>query len=170
MDGADHRGRPTRLLANAAGLTWIDPRHVLFSEIQPGKLVHMGLVTSTEDRRDARQIYLPAHERAMAHYSYLSPDRAWILVVEMGPMGTFDRCRLLPFDGSSSGRQVGPNGRVPRRGVVSRPAVDVLHRGVDGPSHLWRQRFPDGAVRNCSRPAASPRRKGWRLRQTGNRW
>ena len=122
-------GTPTRLLANAAGLSWIDPRHVLFSEIQPESTIHMGLVTATSDRRDARHIYLPAHERSMAHFSYLSPDRAWVLVVEMGPMGTFGPCRLLPFDGSSSGRKVGPAGGMPRRGVVSRPALDVLHRG-----------------------------------------
>ena len=137
-------GTPTRLLANAAGLTWIDPRHVLFSEIQQGKLVHMGLVTSTEDRRDARQIYLPAHQRAMAHYSYLSPDRAWLLVVEMGPMGTFDRCRLLPFDGSSSGREVGPNGACHAAAWSPDQRWMYFTAEVDGPSHLWRQRFPDG--------------------------
>jgi eukaryotic-like serine/threonine-protein kinase len=137
-------GVPTRLLANAAGLTWIDPRHVLFSEIQPGKLVHMGLVTATEDRRDARQVYLPTHQRAMAHYSYLSPDRAWLLVVEMGPTGTFDRCRLLPFDGSSSGRQVGPNGACHAAAWSPDQRWMYFTAEVDGPSHLWRQRFPDG--------------------------
>ena len=137
-------GTPARLLANAAGLSWIDPRHVLFSEIQPGRLVHMGLVTSTEDRRDARQIYLPAHQRAMAHYSYLSPDRAWLLVVEMGPMGTFDQCRLLPFDGGSSGRQVGPNGACHAAAWSPDQRWMYFTAEVDGPSHLWRQRFPDG--------------------------
>ena len=137
-------GTPTRLLANAAGLSWIDSRHVLFSEIQPGRPVHMGLVTAAEDRRNARQIYLPAHQRAMAHFSYPSPDRAWLLVVEMGPMGTFDRCRLLPFDGSSSGRQVGPNGACHAAAWSPDQRWMYFTAEVDGPSHLWRQRFPDG--------------------------
>jgi Tol biopolymer transport system component/tRNA A-37 threonylcarbamoyl transferase component Bud32 len=138
-------GTPSRLLANAAGLSWIDPRHVLFSEVRPGTTLHMGLVTATEDRRDARHIYLPAHERAMAHFSYLSPDRAWLLVVEMGPMGTFDRCRLLPFDGSSSGRQVGPTGSCHAAAWSPDQRWMYFTAEVDGPSHLWRQRFPDGA-------------------------
>jgi Tol biopolymer transport system component len=137
-------GTPTRLLANAAGLSWIDPRHVLFSEVQPGRSVHMGLVTATEDRRDARPIYLPAHQRAMAHFSYPSPDRAWLLVVEMGPMGTFERCRLLPFDGSSSGRQVGPTGTCHAAAWSPDQRWMYFTAEVDGASHLWRQRFPDG--------------------------
>ncbi len=137
-------GTPVRLLANAAGLSWVDPRHVLFSEIRPGTMVHMGLVTATEDRRDARHIYLPTHERAMAHFSYVSPDRASVLVVEMGPMGTFDRCRLIPFDGSSTGRQVGPSGAC--RAAAWSPDQRWMYFTVevDGRSHLWRQRFPDG--------------------------
>jgi Tol biopolymer transport system component len=137
-------GTPTRLLPNAAGLSWIDPRHVLFSEIQTGATVHMGLVTATEDRRDARQIYLPAHERGMAHFSYPSPDRAWLLVVEMGPMGTFERCRLLPFDGSSAGRQVGPAGSCHAAAWSPDQRWMYFTAMVDGLSHLWRQRFPEG--------------------------
>ena len=139
-------GTPTRLLANAAGLSWIDPRHVLFSEIQPDRSVHMGLITATEDRRDARRIYLPTHQRGMAHFSYPSPDRAWLLVVEMGPMGTFDRCRLLPFDGSSSGRQVGPTGACHAAAWSPDQRWMYFTAEVDGPSHLWRQRFPDGVA------------------------
>ena len=137
-------GTPTRLLANAAGLSWIGPRNVLFSEIQPGTTVHMGLVTATEDRRDARQIYLPAHTRAMAHFSYLSPDRAWLLVVEMGPTGAFHECRLIPFDGSSAGRQIGPAGSC--RAAAWSPDQRWMYFSVevDGLSRLWRQRFPDG--------------------------
>ena len=148
-------GTPTRLLANAAGLSWIDSRHVLFSEIQPGKTVHMGLVTSTEDRREARQIYLPAHERAMAHLSYLSPDRAWLLVVEMGPMGTWERCRLVPFDGSSTGRQVGPTGACHAAAWSPDQRWMYFAAEMDGLSHLWRQRFPDGVPESVtSGPAA----------------
>lgn len=139
-------GTPVRLLANAAGLSWLDPRHVLFSEIQSGATVHMGLVTATADRRDARPIYLPAHERGMAHFSFPSPDRAWLLVVEMGPLGTFDRCRLLPFDGSSPGLQVGPAGACEAAAWSRDQRWMYFTAEVDGRSHLWRQRFPDGVV------------------------
>jgi Tol biopolymer transport system component len=137
-------GTPTRLLANAAGLSWIDPRHVLFSEIQPGTVVHMGLVTATEDRRDARPVYLPGHERAMAHFSYLSPDRAWVLVVEMGRMETFESCRLVPFDGSSPAREVGPRGACTAAAWSPDGRWMYFAANVDGLSHLWRQRFPNG--------------------------
>jgi eukaryotic-like serine/threonine-protein kinase len=148
-------GTPTRLLANASGLSWIDPRHVLFSEVQPGKTVHMGLVTSTEDRREARQIYLPVHERAMAHFSYLSPDRAWLLVVEMGPMGTWERCRLLPFGGSSTGRQIGPSGACHSAAWSLDQRWMYFSAQVDGLSHLWRQRFPDGVPESVTSGAAA---------------
>ena len=137
-------GTPTRLLPNAAGLSWIDPHHVLFSEIQSGTPVHMGLVTATEDRREARQIYLPEHQRAMAHFSYLSPDRAWLLVVEMGKLGTFERCRLLPFDGSSTGTQVGPPGACLFAAWSRDGRWMYFSAEVQGTSHLWRQRFPNG--------------------------
>ena len=61
-------GVPKLLLSNAAGLTWLDQRRVLFSEIRTG--FHMGIVTATENRAEYRKIYFPRHERAMAHYSY----------------------------------------------------------------------------------------------------
>ena len=137
-------GTPTRLLPNAAGLSWIDPHHVLFSEIQTGTPVHMGLVTATEDRREARQIYLPEHQRAMAHFSYLSPNRAWLLIVEMGKLGTFERCRLLPFDGSSTGTQVGPPGGCISAAWSRDGRWMYFSAEVQGTGHLWRQRFPDG--------------------------
>src|SRR5262249_35432054 len=66
-------GEPTRLLPNASGLTWLGEHRVLFSEIRTG--LHMGIVTATEGRAESRDIYFPSHERAMAHFSYASPDR-----------------------------------------------------------------------------------------------
>ena len=102
-------GEPSRLLPNASGLTWITDRHVLFSEIKTG--LHMGIVTATEGRADAREVYFQPNEHAMAHYSYASPNRQLVLVVEMLGTHAFDQpCRLIPFDGSSAGRQVGPRG------------------------------------------------------------
>ena len=138
-------GQPTRMLPNAAALTWIDDRHVLFSEILPNSTINMALTTSTQNRADARRVYVPAHERGMAHYSYVSPDRASVLVVEMEATGAWAPCRLLPFDGSSTGRQVGPAGEC--RSAAWSPDGRWMYFSavVDGVSHIWRQRFPNGA-------------------------
>ena len=138
-------GQPTRMLPNAAALTWIDDRHILFSEILPNSTIHMALKTSTQNRADARSVYVPAHERGMAHYSYISPDRASVLVVEMTATGAWGPCRLVPFDGSSAGRQVGPAGEC--RSAAWSPDGRWMYFSalVDGVSHLWRQRFPNGA-------------------------
>ncbi len=76
-------------LPNSAGLSWLDDGHLLFSQIKTG--IHMGVVTSKPDRSDFREIYFPAHERGMVHYSYLSPDKKWVLLVEM-----IDEFRSLP--------------------------------------------------------------------------
>jgi DNA-binding winged helix-turn-helix (wHTH) protein/Tol biopolymer transport system component len=135
-------GESRILLSNAAGLTWLDGEHVLFSEIKTG--LHMGLVTATVTRSELRDIYLPEHQRGMAHYSYLSPDRKMILVVEMGPTGAWARCRLVPFDGSSSGAEVGPSGAC--RSAAWSPDGKWMYFSaiVNGSSHLWRQPFPNG--------------------------
>jgi Tol biopolymer transport system component/DNA-binding winged helix-turn-helix (wHTH) protein len=130
------------LVANAAGLTWLDNRHALFSEIKSG--LHMGLVTATTSRLDVRDVYVPRHERGMAHYASASPDRSRVLVVEMGPTGRWERCRLVPFDGSSAGSPVGPDG--PCTSAAWSPDGSWMYftARVQGASHLWRQRFPHG--------------------------
>ena len=94
-------------LANAAGLVWRDKRRLLFSEIK-GKGLHMAIVEAEESRAGARDVYVPASERGMAHRSYPSPDGRWVLVVEMD--GPWLPCRLVPMDGSSAGQRVGPPG------------------------------------------------------------
>jgi serine/threonine protein kinase len=136
-------GEPTRMLPNAAGLIWIDDQHVLFSEIK-GTGLHMGIVTATVSRSAQREIYFPEHERAMAHYSYLSPDRQWVLISEMDRTATFQPCRLTPFDGSSPGRQVGPQGACTATAWSPDGTWMYFSATVGGASHLWRQRFPDG--------------------------
>ena len=148
-------GPPTRLLPNASGLTWIDNRHVLFSEIMTG--LHMGIVTAGEDREQERAIYFPAHERAMAHYSHVSPDGHWVLVVEMDRTAAWVQCRLVPTDGRSEGKGVGPPGRclsaawspdgkwmyfAAETGFSSSGEYGWI--GLSG-SHLWRQAFSGGA-------------------------
>jgi serine/threonine protein kinase/Tol biopolymer transport system component len=138
-------GQPVRLLPNASGLTWIADHLVLFSEIKSG--FHMGIVTSTDSRAASREIYIHPDEHAMAHYSYLSPDRRSVLVVEMTGVHAFTQpCRLVPFDGSSAGRQVGPQGTCLSAAWSPDGRWMYFAALVGGTSHLWRQRFPDGAA------------------------
>jgi Tol biopolymer transport system component len=142
-------GLPTRLLPNASGLTWITDHLVLFSEIKTG--LHMGIVTATEGRADSREIYIQPNENAMAHYSYASPDRQSVLVVEMTGAHAFTQpCRLVPFDGSSAGRQVGPQGAC--TSAAWSPDGKWMYFGatVGGSMHLWRQKFPDGAPKQIT--------------------
>jgi serine/threonine protein kinase/Tol biopolymer transport system component len=137
-------GQPTRFLPNASGLTWIDDHRVLFSEIKTG--LHMGIVTATDNRADVRDIYIQPDEHAMAHYSYASPDRKWILVVEMSGDHAFTQpCRLVPFDGKSAGREVGPRGTCVSAAWSPDGRWMYFNAVVGGSSHLWRQTFPDGA-------------------------
>jgi len=137
-------GQPVRLLPNASGLTWIADHQVLFSEIKSG--LHMGIVTATDSRAAWREIYFDPDEHAMAHYSYLSPDRQSVLVVEMTGAHAFTQpCRLVSFDGSSAGRQVGPRGTCLSAAWSPDGRWMYFAVVVGGASHLWRQRFPDGA-------------------------
>ncbi len=135
-------GTSTRLMRNAAGMRWIGNGRILFSEVMIGSLLHMGIVTSQESRADERQIYFPDHERAMAHYSYLSPDQKSILAVEMDP--TWLPCRLLPMEKTSLGRQVGPSGSCTSAAWSPDGKWMYFVAVVNGASHIWRQKFPDG--------------------------
>jgi Tol biopolymer transport system component len=137
-------GQPTRLLPNATGLTWITDRRILFAEIKTA--LHMGIVTATESRAERREIYFPPNERAMAHYAYASPDGKWVLIVEMDQSHAFHQpCRLVPFDGSSAGRQVGPRGTCTATAWSPNGKWMYFGATIAGSSHLWRQKFPDGA-------------------------
>jgi eukaryotic-like serine/threonine-protein kinase len=127
-------------LPNSAGLSWMDDGHLLFSQIKSG--IHMGIVTSKADRSDLREIYFPAHERGMAHYSYLSPDKKWVLLAEM--ISKFLPCRVVPFSSGSPGRQVGPDGACLSAAWSPDGQWMYMTVLVAGQSHLWRQRFPDG--------------------------
>ena len=138
-------GQPTRFLPNASGLTWMPDKRVLFSEVMNGTSLHMGIVTATEGRTESREIYFPPHQNAMAHYSYASPDLKSVLVVEMDQSHAFGKpCRLLPFDGSSAGRPIGPQGTC--TAAAWSPDGKWMYFGarVGGKAHLWRQKFPDG--------------------------
>jgi serine/threonine protein kinase len=137
------RGEPRSWLRNASGLSWVGHDRILFSEISRGR--HMGIVTSTESRTDSRELYFPEHEDGMAHRSSRSPDGKWVLVVEMNEGGVFTPCRLIPDEGGSAGRLVGP---APSRctGAAWHPAGMWMYFAADAGDgfHVWRQRFPDG--------------------------
>ena len=135
-------GEPTRLVRGASGLMWLDAGHVMYSEFKPPG-PHMGIVTSTPTRTGRREIYFPLHERGMAHYSYASPDRRWLLTVEMDARGQFAQCRLVSFEGGL-GRDVGPQGSCTSAGWSPDGRLMYFAVEANGYSHLWRQSFPDG--------------------------
>ncbi len=131
------------LLKNAAGLTWLDQHQLLFSRTRSGQ--HMGIVTGTmTPREDFRELYYPAHERAMAHYSNASPDRKSALVVEMDEQGRWASCQLISLDGSSQARPIGPHGECVSAGFSLDGSWMSFTAVVEGQEHLWRQRFPNG--------------------------
>jgi Tol biopolymer transport system component/tRNA A-37 threonylcarbamoyl transferase component Bud32 len=137
-------GEPRLWLPNASGLVWITKSKLLFSEIKNG-FFHMASVTAEESRASSRDIYLPPHERAMAHRSYASPDRRSVLIVEMNASGGFGPCRLAPFDGKSPAKPMGPPDAACHFGAWS-PDGQWMYfsSNAGGMFHTWRQSFPDG--------------------------
>ncbi|SPF54718.1 Serine/threonine protein kinase (fragment) [Candidatus Sulfopaludibacter sp. SbA4] len=167
-------GEPQLWLKNVSGLVWTGPHQLMFSEIKRG--VHMGLVTAADNRMGARDIYLPGPEPNMAHRSYLSPDRKWVLLVEMDEDHLWEPCRVVPADGSSQGRKVGPPGGGCTAGAWTPDGKWIyLTSNAVGANHIWRQRFPGGG-RNWSlldrrkrkalpwRRMAVPSSRRWRCR------
>jgi DNA-binding winged helix-turn-helix (wHTH) protein/Tol biopolymer transport system component len=136
-------GESHLLLKNAAGLVWLDQHQLLYSQIRTG--IHLGVVTSTDTRANLREIYFPAHERGMAHYTYPSPDHHWALVVEMDGNGDWAPCRLISLDGRSPTRSVGPTGACTSAGWSPDGSWMYFAASVGEGGHLWRQRFPEGS-------------------------
>ncbi len=134
-------GKPERWLPNASGLVWTDPQHVMFSAIKSGE--HMAIVASNESRGESHEIYVPLHERGMAHRSYLSPDGKWVLVTEMDN-GEWLPCRVVPSNGGP-GKQVGLTG-APCTNAAWSPDGKWMYLSLHEKDnfHIWRQRFPDG--------------------------
>ena len=135
-------GEPRLMFPNTEGLTWIDSGHLLFSEFVSG--IHMAVVTSISTRDQIRNVYVPPRERGMAHFSALSPNHKWVLLAEMDNGGWLP-CRLVPFDGSSAGNPVGPQGAACTYVAWSPDqAWMYFNSNAGGRFHIWRQRFPDG--------------------------
>jgi serine/threonine protein kinase/Tol biopolymer transport system component len=144
-------GQPQRLLTNAEGLTWIGAQQsgtaraprVLFSELT-GRGAQMSIVSSTESRAELRRIYDPPPNDGMAHRSFLSPDGQWVLIVEMD-IRSWLPCRLMPFDGRSPGKPVGPIPGQCSNAAWSPDGRWMYFTATTGSGvHTWRQRFPDG--------------------------
>jgi serine/threonine protein kinase len=140
-------GEPAPMLANAEGLSWVhtgvQPSRVMYSA-RTGQGIHMGIFTATASRSEQRTVYLPADISGMAHRSFPSPDGKSVLVVEMNASGWLP-CRMVPFDGSSAGRRVGP---APAQCTDAAWSPDgkwmYFAANTGGGYHIWRQRFPDG--------------------------
>jgi Tol biopolymer transport system component len=105
----------------------------------------MAVVTATQSRTEERDVYVPATQEGMAHRSYLSPDQKWVLVAaEMDMVGN-KPCRLVPFDGSSAGRIVGPKDSECSSAAWSMNGKWMFFSAATNHGfHLWRQKFPDG--------------------------
>ena len=132
------------LLPNASGLSWIDERHLLFSEVDAG--LHMRIVTANEDRGDLRVVYSPPGEGSMAHLSRLSPDHKTLFIDREMDLNGWLPCRMMPFDGSKPPVVVGPPDGQCQNGAWS-PDGNWIYMTIVSAAghHLFRQHFPDGA-------------------------
>jgi DNA-binding winged helix-turn-helix (wHTH) protein/Tol biopolymer transport system component len=135
-------GEPRLMFKNAAGLVWLDPQRILFSQAPTG--IHLGVVKASVARGDVENLYSPAHERGMAHYSYPSPDRRWAIVVEMNGNGDWAPCRLITVEGERQTQSVGPAGGCTSAGWSPDGHWMYFAASVGGRTHLWQQRFPEG--------------------------
>jgi eukaryotic-like serine/threonine-protein kinase len=130
-------------LPNASGLRWTGPQRLLFSEIKNAG-IHMALVTSSESRTESRDVYVPESIRGMAHQSQLSPDGQSVMVIEMDNVG-MGPCRLVPFDGSSPGRLVGPEtGQCTHAVWAPDGRTMYFTSNASGSFQIWRQSFSGG--------------------------
>ena len=140
-------GKAQLWLPNASGLQWVDANSLLFSEAL--QMPHMRITSSDASRTRPRAVYVPEDPTGMAHRSYVSPDRRWVLVAAhmvMRPNWVWLPCRVVPFDGSSPGRLVGPPDAACTSGAWSPDGkwIYLSTNAGGGGYHIWRQRFPDG--------------------------
>ena len=133
---------PLAFHGECIGLNLGGDKQLIYSEIKQG--VHMGVVSSDENRAGHRDIYLPFGDGSMAHRSAFSPDHKWLLIAEMDGTGWLP-CRVLPFDGSSTGRRAGPNeGQCTTAAWSPDGQWMYFSSNASGSHHIWRQKFPEG--------------------------
>jgi len=144
---------PKLFMANATGLSFASKDQVMYSAIKNG--IHMVLGTSNLSRTDERDVYVPADLlQGMIHRSALSPDGKWVLGAEMDK-SWWTQCRLIPFDGKSTGNAVGPMGSC--TWAQWSPDGKWMYFTADGGTgyHIWRQRFPNGVPQQLTPSGAS---------------
>ncbi|MBI3698713.1 MAG: PD40 domain-containing protein, partial [Acidobacteria bacterium] len=135
-------GEPRHWLPNASGLAWVGRQKLLFSEkIRNSQGNHMKIVAADESRAGARDLYVPMPAGAMAHRSFPSPDGNWALAAEMDDRGAWLPCRLIPMDGSSPSRPVGPPGACWFAAWSPDGTWMYVNSNVGDGFHIWRQRF-----------------------------
>ena len=99
----------------------------------------MGIVTGTATGQEFRELYFPAHERAMAHYSSASPDHKSALVVEMDENGELGAMpAYFPRRPLRTRMPIGPQGPCRSAGWSADGSWMYFTASVDGHSHLWR--------------------------------
>ena len=135
-------GEPRKWVTNAAALSWVGDKRIMFSEWTNG--LHMRLMTSGDNGTNPRSVYDPTNARGMVHRSHLSPDGRWVLVIEMDSSAWLP-CRVVPFDGSSAGQPIGPEGQCTDAAWSPDGRWVYMASNAGGAFHLWRQRFPAGA-------------------------
>jgi Tol biopolymer transport system component len=141
-------GAPSKWLPNASGLAWSSRKAIVFSEIID-KLEgnHMKIVAAEESRAGQRDVYVPMPKGAMAHRSFPSPDGKWVILAEMTDRGEWLPCRVVPLDGSSPGRPIGPPKSACWFAAWSPDGRWMYANSrAGGLFHVWRQRLSDGAV------------------------
>jgi eukaryotic-like serine/threonine-protein kinase len=134
-------GTAKQWIANASGLTWMPNGQILFSEITDG--LHMRIVAADEEGNRKRVVYSPASTLGMAHRSAISPDGQWVLIVEMDKR-VWLPCRLVPIDGNTGGRRIGPDGQCTSVAWSPDGTWMYFSSNSSGAFHAWRQRFPNG--------------------------
>jgi Tol biopolymer transport system component len=139
-------GTPRLWLPNAAALTWLTDRRVLFSQISAG--LHMSIFSADDRREQLRTVYAPDSSQGMAHRSYPSPDGRWALVAEMN-RPVWQQCRLVAMDGRTS-RRVGPEAQCTSAAWSPDGKWMYFSSNRSGSFHIWRQRFPGGTPEQVS--------------------
>ena len=137
-------GQPRLWLPNASGLSWLDADNLMFSQFSGG--AHLELVSSDLSRAHEHRIYAPESSVGMVHRSYLSPDRKWVIAIEMTG-NLWNPCRLVPFDGSTPGTPIGPgDGICTAAGWSPDGKWMYLNTNSGKAFHIWRQQFPNGRI------------------------